>query len=816
MDEIKIPIEVEGQEAVKTVEQLRKELDELRNSGADATEMLLKERDALKETQDAIKGLNKEKKENDKLSEEQWQRLKDLTQLEAEQKQRVSDLSQQYRQQVKDIATTEGSYAALSATLGRLRNTYRNLSEEERNGGVGQTMLANIQDLDKELKNLDAQMGSYQRNVGNYENAFTNAIGVQNQFTKSLLQTAAGGASFKAVIAALITQIKALGKACLTLLANPIFAVIAGVTAIIMGIAKAIKSSEEQTQRLTAAFAPLSRILDYVMAGFQKLAGVMVSAIEGVGWLAGKVMGLLGKISPSIAELNAEMEKAIQLEQEAYELTKRRRESIVQEAKENLEVSELRAKANQKDMYTAQERLSFLDKALQIEKEQMKRKRELAEEELRIAQERAKRTENDAATNDELARLEAAVYNARQEYFNKERELNEKRLSFINEINTQEKAVQKEREERRRKELAQREADEKKIEAINDRLYLNTLGNSQREIELLTRKYNEERVLLERYGKDTTALTEQYEAEKLAIINKYAEQARAEEEKRIAEQEKRADEASVARVQSMQALFEEQLALINEGIKNKQEDSESWNPITNFKSQIEGIGEAMSALDFYHEQSAALIDAELEQEGLSAERRAELAQQRIDLDAEVFAKKEQLAREESKLRKTLSKEEKQYYAQTAAQALSAVSGMMGAMEGLFEEGSEEQKKMQIATAVVTGLAGVASAISTAMELGPILGPIMGAINAATVIATTAAQIRKIKSDSDDISGTGSAAAATPVVGTVLDTAALSSQLTNETEFDLQQKAQDTRVYVVEEDITRTQDDVKVTVDESHF
>lgn len=64
----------------------------------------------------------------------------------------------------------EGSYRALNQELVRLRNEYKNLTEAERNNAsVGGAILTRIQELDNELKSIDATMGNYQRNVGHYQ-----------------------------------------------------------------------------------------------------------------------------------------------------------------------------------------------------------------------------------------------------------------------------------------------------------------------------------------------------------------------------------------------------------------------------------------------------------------------------------------------------------------------------------------------------------------------------------------------------------------------------------------------------------------------
>ena len=64
----------------------------------------------------------------------------------------------------------EGSYRALNQELVQLRNEYKLLSEEERNNAsVGGAMLSRINELDTELKSIDADMGLFGRNVGHYQ-----------------------------------------------------------------------------------------------------------------------------------------------------------------------------------------------------------------------------------------------------------------------------------------------------------------------------------------------------------------------------------------------------------------------------------------------------------------------------------------------------------------------------------------------------------------------------------------------------------------------------------------------------------------------
>lgn len=69
----------------------------------------------------------------------------------------------------KEAATFQvGSYRALDRELANLRKSYKELGQAEREGVAGKETLKRIQVLDTQMKQLDATMGQFQRNVGNY------------------------------------------------------------------------------------------------------------------------------------------------------------------------------------------------------------------------------------------------------------------------------------------------------------------------------------------------------------------------------------------------------------------------------------------------------------------------------------------------------------------------------------------------------------------------------------------------------------------------------------------------------------------------
>lgn len=77
-------------------------------------------------------------------------------------------LTQVMTAEEKAAQSDETSYAHMSQQLELLKKAYKELSEEGRNSDFGKEMEASIQNLDAHLKDVAADMGEFQRNVGNY------------------------------------------------------------------------------------------------------------------------------------------------------------------------------------------------------------------------------------------------------------------------------------------------------------------------------------------------------------------------------------------------------------------------------------------------------------------------------------------------------------------------------------------------------------------------------------------------------------------------------------------------------------------------
>ncbi|WP_196065233.1 hypothetical protein [Bacteroides cellulosilyticus] len=84
----------------------------------------------------------------------------------------LSAQNQAYSNRLKNHAmvaiSLTGSYNEMNASLLVLEKRFKDLSETDRNSEFGVNLLKDIDKLKNQLKSIDAQMGNYQRNVGNY------------------------------------------------------------------------------------------------------------------------------------------------------------------------------------------------------------------------------------------------------------------------------------------------------------------------------------------------------------------------------------------------------------------------------------------------------------------------------------------------------------------------------------------------------------------------------------------------------------------------------------------------------------------------
>ena len=440
----------------------------------------------LEEVNAEEKKLRETIKESGKSTDEQRKRLAAIKAAQDEYKSAIRDLNKEVQNNIKHEKEQDGSLRSLRAQLSNATKDFDSLSKAEREGAKGKALAKHINELTDELKEAEAETQRFYRNVGNYEESIKKAIAANVPFIGQIqsMIDVSGGAS--KAIKSLGSAVVNLSKTLLTLLANPVFAVLAGLAAIIMAIKTAINSSEEATNRWNVVLAPLGRAMDFLMNLLQKAVGYLLSFVEAgmkmYDW-AMKLAEKLPIVGDKIKEINKANEEAIQLAKEKADIEKQARENEVLNAKDALRVAELRKEAKDRENATAEERLAAIKEANKLEEQAAKRNVELAERRYNALKLESERAENNAETNAELARLEADMYNARREYFSKTMELLEQENTVRGEIAAKAKEAAADMQARKQKEL-------EAVRAAQDAIFALITSESERQLTQTEATYN--------------------------------------------------------------------------------------------------------------------------------------------------------------------------------------------------------------------------------------------------------------------------------------------------------------------------------------
>ena len=739
----------------------------------------------------------------------------------------LDDTSEEYEERVKEIdvvqeklnkamkvtgstlKTAKGSYNDLSKRMSELKKQFKATNDEAER----KVLSKQIASINNELKNMDASIGNFQRNVGNYEAAFS----------KGLTDIAGKIEALGNPLAIAKNGVKALSTAFKSLIANPVGAVIMAIVGALAALKKGFDSDEEASNSLNRALAALKPVMNAItnlFAGFARIVGgiaekaipALVNALQKAGGWMMKVLNTLGIVSDeTLANFNKNIEaqkasvkasqELVALEQDAR---KKERELMTQRAKTERDVSELRAKAAQKDKYSAKEREAFLQEAVTKEREINKQELDLAQQQYDIAKRKSEMTVNSAKDNDELAAAEANLYSVQKNYYDKERGLSKELQKTRKEQAATTKAAVDE-EKKSLEELAkEREKELEQVAEIQKRVTRELMTGEERDLDVLEEKYLKEKALLEKYGEDTVNLTRRYEQEK-------------------------------ARIKA------------GEGEKNISSNNTGFGLK---KMQIEN--------EIKDETERNLMLAKLEEDRILTEKKG--YEKLLEIDNLTDEEREKYTEkvEECELRLQAAKLNTKKVVEDAADAekkkleelrdtymdiTAAIADLMGTVADAWQESIERKiesgkvsqeegekefervKALQIATATISTIAGAVAAFMKCQEqYGEPYGLIIGAATAAAVTASGIAQIAKIKSTSIGGGGSlnqGSSGVAAPTQQATQYSPQYSTQVTGQSETvnlaNAVTSAQgDTRVYVVESDIAQAGKKVEVRESESTF
>lgn len=745
---------------------------------------------SMKEYKQYIDKLTASLLDLDKESEEYAKTCKDIQTAQDKMNEVMYDTK-------KETDAAEGSYNALNKQLNELKKTWKATTDQTERAELGKKML----EVNNQLKDLDASVGNFQRNAGNYESAFA---GIGDQFE------ALGGP-----MASLKQGVAGVGQAFKALIANPVGAVIAAIVVSVKALVDAFKRNEEATNKLKSAFSAFAPIVDGIKIAIDKVvttiadfaSNAIPKLVSGVVSAGSTVAGWLNKIGIISDEKFAQIKENIDSTAEAIkngttdaqkaakieeDLAKKRRELSVNEAKYKRDIEALNTKIADEEKYTAEERSKFAKEAEAIAQKMYEDQKAIAELELQVANQRIASGDKSTEALDAQAEAQKRLYELEEEYYGRQGTLVSQRVQANRDAaDAAEEAAE---EETKAKEKAAEEAkkiqDEelKKVKEIQDEIFYAKMSNGDKTKAELTKKYQEELALLVKYGQDTTALTEQYKSNIAGADYATGNEKLDENDSEFAFQQEIADKTIQIEYEKNQRLLE----LDRERLENRK----------------------------------AILEEMLNIENLSAEQKQELNNKILETEVAIDENSRQMSENE--------KQRASDMINTYSSLASSIGSLVGQITDYWQESidkrvengeiTEEQaekefeqsKALQISTTILTGLAGIAAAIASpvANAMGP-AGWIAAGVQSALIATTTAIQVAKIaqtkfqKSSSAPSGGgvSGSSASVTPAATkynpnytTSVTGNSYEDNLKNAVSEGTKAGTQNMRVYVVESDI----------------
>ena len=349
--------------------------------------------------------------------------------------------------------------------------------------------------------------------------------------------------------------------------------------------------------------------------------------------------------------------------------------------------------------------------------------------------------------------------------------------------------------------------------AIDEEARKATIDTKEEELDELKRIYELQLKEYEKLGVDTTNLTEKFEKDKLDIIKKYGD-------KEIEELNKRITKVNNA------TNTNERIITVKYNLEALELDE--YDAVGAIQLQIDKTKELQSVREQAFNEQMSQIQETLNSGNLTAEQQTELKAQydalqqeklltTAETNAELAALNKQFIKQQNEDNKILANN----ITSTFTSALDSVSQIISTIqEGIdtqSKDGFEKNKKLQIANTTISMLQGIVNAITSSMALPQPWGAIQAGINAGTVATVGAIQIANIKKQQYDGSGSGSSdVSVSPNLNGISDRIPINYTRELLTDTETAEMNKGNRIYVVESDVTETQENVKVKESNASF
>ena len=567
------------------------------------------------------------------------------------------------------------------------------------------------------------------------------------------------------------------------LLANPIFLLVAAITAIVVGIGA-----------LMNAFGLLKPIMNAIGAVFGWLSDLIGFLVQGIkdflDWL-----GLTSFAADEEAEASKKRAEEEKKRQEALRVERERVFNLQQNAMQR-EID--LAKAAGKD--TEELEKKKIQASINYQKQKLKELQTIIiglSQQYKLEQLLVGNENEAGAKMNEVAKQ---ISDSKESILNSENELKIMEATKLKERQDKRNEAAKERREKQNEEYKKlREDMDENLKAmaqLEEDYRRSLLTTKEQELLEVDDKYLKLRENAIKYGQDVTKLDEAYNGERAAINKKFDE-----EEKKSAE-EKEADRVAkyIAQQDALDTVIREleykKLGTKEAARQKEKDDLNKW-----YEDQLalaKGNADLEKQLREQQQSDLNAINDKYRQE---------------DLDAQKETNKKKL---EDQI--ALGNQVADWTKEGLTVVNDLVSAFAGKSEAQQKRAFEFQKKTNIAMAIIDTLKGGVAAYMSQIVAGDPTSVVRGAIAAAMVVAAGIANVKKIASTQFGATGTsgatgGSSTGATGGVQPATPQTNLFGQSNNMNTLSSGQsveanKPQIIKAFVVESDMTNTQNRVK--------
>lgn len=195
----------------------------------DAIYGIIRYKEKIDQLKQSIKDLQQQEKDKTITTNEMKVQTEAINATIKEYQYNVRALQKEIQNSIRQEEQQEGSLKSMRAELSNLTKAYSEMSKAERDSAKGKELQNHINALTDDIKEVEEGIQLYQRSVGNYKNAITEAIFGNSRFGASLQAIVDIAGKSDGLIGQLSTRIGAFKTTVLGLFTNPYFLAMAGV-----------------------------------------------------------------------------------------------------------------------------------------------------------------------------------------------------------------------------------------------------------------------------------------------------------------------------------------------------------------------------------------------------------------------------------------------------------------------------------------------------------------------------------------------------------------------------------------------------------